>query len=190
MKRLLSPSVYAAVAAVLLLAACNPKVQFTEPMPPGRFDLPNIPRAFRGSIMMDDERWVMGKDTLWMGDGVLVNGEDFILRRMAGHLVFSQPVPETGHWEVFVINIEDGAFRLGSFDDGDAFLTRMGTLLEVPFERRKSQGTPGYGYALLDPSTKEFKAILKEGLYEADDQWIPLPRGEEVRPSRPTRRTN
>lgn len=190
MKRFFSPLPFVALAAACLLSACNPKVQFTGPMPPGRIDLPNIPRSFRGTILMEDERWDIGKDTLRVGDEVLVNGEDFLLRRMAGHLVLSQPVPETGHWEVYVMKIEDGAFRMGSFDDGDPFLTRMGTLLEVPFERRKSQGTPGYGYALLDPSTKEFKAILKEGLYDADEHWIPLPRGEAVRPSGARRPSN
>ena len=90
------------LVAVLLVTSCNPKVQFEEPMPPGRFNLPNIPRAFRGEIVDGDEVTRIGKDSIWMDDDVMVNGQDFLLRRMAGHLVMSQPVAETGHWEVFV----------------------------------------------------------------------------------------
>ena len=89
--------------AVLLFTACNPKVQFAEPMPPGRFNLPNIPRAFRGEIEDGDAVTRIGKDSVWMDDEVMVNGQDFLLRRMAGHLVMSQPVPETGQWEVVVL---------------------------------------------------------------------------------------
>lgn len=170
------------LVAVLLVTSCNPTVQFEEPMPPGRFNLPNIPRAFRGEIVDGDEVTRIGKDSIWMDDEVMVNGQDFLLRRMAGHLVMSQPVAETGHWEVFVVKREGDQFRLGYFNDDKRTLRRMTTLLEVPLEKARAEGTPGYGYVLLSPSSKEFKAILKQGLYEAGEETVPLPRGGVVKP--------
>ena len=170
------------LVAVLLVTACNPKVQFEEPMPPGRFSLPNIPRAYRGIIVDGDEVTRIGKDSIWLDDEVMVNGQDFLLRRMAGHLVMSQPVAETGHWEVFVLKREGDRFRLGYFNDEERTLRRMTALLEAPFEKARSEGTPGYGYVLLRPSKKEFKAILKQGLYTADGEGVLLPRGGVVRP--------
>ena len=171
------------LALALLVGACTPKVQFDEPMPPSRWNMPNIPKDFRGTFLNGEGEVDMriGKDTIFNGEQVLVNGEDFLLRRMAGHVVFSQPVPETGHWEVFVLRKEGDDMVLGSFKDDDAFLRRMATLLEEAPERQKSGGTPGYKYTLIRPSTKEFKAMLKERLYEEDDPQ-PLPRGGTVRP--------
>jgi len=179
-KHPLSPLLF--LVAVLLVTSCNPTVQFEEPMPPGRFNLPNIPRVFRGEIVDGDGVTRIGRDSIWMDDEVMVNGQDFLLRRMAGHLVMSQPVAETGHWEVFVVKREGDQFRLGHFNDDKRTLRRMTTLLEVPFEKARAEGTPGYGYVLLSPSSKEFKAILKQGLYEAGEETVPLPRGGVVKP--------
>ena len=72
MNPLSSPTVCLAVLA--LLTSCNPKVQFNEPMPPGRYNLPNIPKAFRGEIVDGDEVWSIGKDTVRIDDEVMVNG--------------------------------------------------------------------------------------------------------------------
>ena len=124
---------------------------------------------------------VIGKDTIRTQTETLVNGEDFLLRRMAGHLVLSQPVAETGQWEVIVLRKEGDEMVLGVFEDDDRFLRRMGTLLEVDPERLKAPGTPGYRYSLLRPTAKEFKVLLKEQLYEADDP-VPLPKGGTVKP--------
>jgi len=173
------------LSAVVSLMACHPKVQFEEPMPPGRFNLPNIPKAFRGEIVDGDDVWRIGKDTIGFADGVMVNGQDFLLRRMAGHLVMSHPVTETGHWEVIVLKREGDAFRTAGFEDDQAMLTRMATLLEAPLEHKKSGGYPEYSYVLLSPTAKEFRAILKEGLYELEEGAVPLPRGDKVRPSAP-----
>ncbi len=167
----------------MLFAACNPTVQFDGPMPPDRPNLPNIPKAFRGVITDGDMLYVIGKDTLRLGDEVLVNGEDFLLRKVARHLVFSRPVVETGHWEVVVFKKEGNTFFTGSFDGHDEPIARMQVLLEGGVERRKSEGTPGYSYFLLSPSTKEFKALLEEGLYDASGESCPLPNGGVVRPS-------
>ena len=166
----------------LALFSCTPKVQFNEPMPPGRMNLPNIPKAMRGVIIEDGERWEFGKDTLKMGDEVLVNGEDFLLRRMAGHIILSQPVVETGRWEVFPVRKTKDSMYLGYFEDHDVFLKRMSTLLSVTPEPEKSASKPSYRYHLLSPTAKEFKVILKERLYEEGDNGVPLPKGGEVRP--------
>jgi len=60
------------LTAVALLCSCAPSVQFPEPMPPGRINLPNFPKAMRGSIIEEELSSVIGKDTLRMGDEVLV----------------------------------------------------------------------------------------------------------------------
>lgn len=172
------------------LVSCNPKVQFSEPMPPARFNLPNIPKAYRGVIEDDDTRWQIGKDTIIMGEEVMVNGEDFLLRRMAGHLVMSQPVVKTGQWEVIVIKREGDFMRTGWFDDDDDFIRKAGILLDVPPAERKSNGTPGYSYYLLSPSAKAFKEMLKGGWYEANDEVVPLPRGGTVTPLGRTPQSN
>ena len=171
-----------ALLFTLALHSCTPKVQFNEPMPPGRMNLPNIPASMRGVIVEDGERWELGKDTLKMGDEVLVNGEDFLLRRMAGHIIVSQPVVETGRWEVFPVRKTKDSMYLGNFEDDDAFLKRMSTLLSVAPESEKSAGTPSYRYHLLSPTAKEFKVILKERLYDGGEDGLPLPKGGEVRP--------
>lgn len=171
------------LALTLLVGACTPKVQFDEPMPPSRWNMPNIPKDFRGTFLNEEGEVDMriGKDTIYDEGEVLVNGEDFLLRRMAGHVVCSLPVPETGHWDVLVLRKEGDDVVFGTFKDDDAFLRRMATLLEVAPERQKSGGTPGYKYTLIRPSAKEFKAMLKERLYKEDDPQ-PLPRGGTFRP--------
>ena len=178
------------MAVLTLLASCNPKVQFNEPMPPGRFNLPNIPKAFRGKIVDGDEVWSIGKDTVRIDDEVMVNGEDFLLRRMAGHVVMSQPVAETGHWEVFLLKREGDAFQTASFEDDETWLKQTATFMESPRERKKSGGKPGYSYWLLSPTAKEFRTVLKQGLYEMAEGSVPLPRGGQVRPSAPPPPTN
>lgn len=172
------------LTVAVALTSCNPKVQFSEPMPPGRLNLPNIPKAMRGVIYDGDsgDRWEMKKDTLLMGDEVMVNGEDFLLRRMAGHIILNKPVVETGHWEVIPIRKTKDSMFLGYFDDEETFLRRMATLLETAPEPLRSEGTPGYAYSLLSPSAKGFKTILKERLYSEDEDGAPLPKGGEVRP--------
>ena len=171
------------IAVALLVTACTPKVQFDEPMPPSRWNLPNIPKDYRGTFLdeVGQVETVIGKDTIRTGEDVMVNGEDFLLRRMAGHLVYSQPVPETGQWEVYVLRKEGEDMVLGAFKDNDAFLRRMATLLEVDPERLKAPGKPGYKYTLLRPSAKEFKTILKERLYE-EEAPKPLPKGGVIKP--------
>lgn len=171
-----------AVLITLALYSCTPKVQFNEPMPPGRMNLPNIPKAMRGVIIEDGERWELGKDTLKMGDEVLVNGEDFLLRRMAGHIILSQPVVETGRWEVFPIRKTKDTMYMGYFEDDDTFLKRMSTLLSATPEQEKSASKPSYRYYVLSPTAKEFKTILKERLYDGGEEGLPLPKGGEVRP--------
>ena len=42
------------LAVALLVTACNPTVQFDEPMPPSRWNLPNIPKAYRGTLLDRD----------------------------------------------------------------------------------------------------------------------------------------
>ena len=175
---------------IVLLTSCQPSMQFNEAMPPGRFDLPNIPRAFRGEIVDDDEVWRIGKDTIHIDDRVMVNGQDFVLRKMAGHLLLSQPVPETGHWEVIIIKRDKDEFRMGFFEDDDAVLKRMAILMETAPEPKTSTGKPGYRYVLASPTAKEFRAVLKEGLYELEDEGIPLPRGGRVMPPPPPPPTN
>ena len=61
-------------------------------MPPKRLNLPNIPKAFRGTIRDEVGAWQIGKETVSMGDTVLVNGVDFLLRKMAGSLIVNLPV--------------------------------------------------------------------------------------------------
>ena len=178
------------LSAVLLLSSCNPKVQFNEPMPPGRYNLPNIPKAFRGVIVDGDEVWTIGQDTVRMNDGVMVNGKDFLLRRMAGHVVMSQPVAETGHWEVLLLKRDGDVFRMANFDDDESWLRQTATFMESPRERMKSGGKPGYSYWLFSPTAKEFRTLLKEGLYDMEEDGVPLPRGGVVRPSAPTPPTN
>ena len=175
---------------IVLLTSCQPSIQFNEAMPPGRFDLPNIPRAFRGEIVDDDEIWRIGKDSIHMNDKVLVNGEDFVLRRMAGHLLMSQPVPETGHWEVMVIKRDGDQFRMGQFEDDDEVLKRMAILMETAPEPKTSGGKPRYRYVLVSPTAKEFRAVLKEGLYELEEDGMPLPKGGRVMPPPPPPPTN
>ena len=170
------------LTAVALLCSCAPSVQFPEPMPPGRINLPNFPKAMRGSIIEEDVSTVIGKDTLRMGDEVLVNGEDFLLRRMAGHVVFNKRVPETGHWEVIPIRQTKDSMILCKFDDNLEFLERVKSLLEVAPEPRNSVGPSGYDYILLSPSAKEFKVLLQERLYDDEEGGGLLPKGGEVRP--------
>lgn len=169
----------------LVLASCTPTVQFTEPMPPSRPNLPNIPKAYRGVIhhsgFLDDAVWQIGKDTIRVGDEVMVNGQDFLLRRMAGHVVLSMPVEETGHYEVIVLHDDGERLYPGEFKDGDPFVRRMGTLLTTPPQPLRTPGTAGRKYVLLAPTAKEFRTILKEGLYE-DLEGCPLPKGGVVRP--------
>ncbi len=185
----LFPSTALFIAVLTLLTSCNPKVQFNEPMPPGRYNLPNIPKAFRGEIVDGDEVWSIGKDTVRIDDEVMVNGEDFLLRRMAGHVVMSQPVAETGHWEVFLLKREGDVFRTASFEDDESWLRQTATFMESPRERKKSGGKPGYSYWLLSPTAKEFRTVLKQGLYEMAEG-VSLPRGGQVRPSAPPPPTN
>lgn len=158
------------IVLLLTLASCNPDVQFSEPMPPARFNLPNIPGAYRGVIEVDDERWEVGKDTIRHGDEVFVNGEDFLLRRMAGHLMFNQPIPSTGLWEVRVIRKEGAQRFVGAFDGNEAFLTRAQTLMEGRVVPRRSEGSPGYRYHEISPTAKEFRVMLKEGWYTTEDE--------------------
>ena len=173
----------------LCVASCKPTIQFEEPMPPSRWNLPNIPKAFRGEIRDGNEVWSIGKDTVRIEMNVagekdvttLINGEDFLLRRMADHLVVNQPVLKTGHWEVWVLRKEGDQMVMGEFEDDDAVLVRLATLLERAPEKKKSGGTPGYTYSLLSPSAKEFKTMLKEQLYEEGDA-VPLPRGGVITP--------
>lgn len=179
------PSV--AVLALLVVAGCTPKVQFSEPMPPNRPNLPNIPKAFRGIYLEEgmEEAIRIGKDTVWMDGDVFIHGEDFLLRKMAGHLVWSQPVEETGHWEVFVFPREGKEWGFGHFggmDGGetDEFIRRMSTLLETTPQRMTSPGTPGHKYHLISPTSREFRTILKEEIYRLDDQKFPLAKGETV----------
>jgi len=175
---------------IVLLTSCQPSIQFNEAMPPGRFDLPNIPRAFRGEIVDGDETWRIGKDSIHMDDKVMVNGQDFVLRRMAGHLLMSQPVPETGHWEVRIIKREGDEFLLGRFEDDDDVLKRMAILMETAPEPKTSGGKPSYRYVLVSPTAKEFRAVLKEGLYELEEDGMPLPKGGRVMPPTPPLPTN
>ena len=169
--------------AVLALVSCNPKIQFDEPMPPSRWDLPNIPKVYRGDYSSEGERWVVGKDTLWMEDEVMVNGVDFVLRKMAGHLIMSQPIPKTGNWEVLLIRREGDFFRLGSFEDEEVFLKRSQTMMPGRVVPKKSEGTPGYQYHLLSPSAKEFRTMLKEEWCSMEDHLTPLAKGGVVKPS-------
>lgn len=173
----------ATLGLALALSSCNPEVQFDGPMPPNRMNLPNIPGAFRGTIADDDVDYVIGKDTVLLGDEVLVNGEDFLLRKMAGHLVFSRPVVETGHWEVLVFKKEDGAFTMGEMKGHDESLARVQVMLERGMNQKRSEGTPGYKYTLVSPTAKEFKAMLQEGLFDFSGEPCPLPKGGLVRPS-------
>jgi len=168
---------------ILTGSSCNPKVQFAGPMPPSRWDLPNIPSAYRGEYGTGSDRWVVGKDSIFHDEGVLVNGEDFVLRKMAGHLVMSQPIPKTGNWEVLVIRREGDFFRLGAFEDNEAFLNQAQTLMPNKVVPMKSVGTPGYQYRLLSPTAKEFRHMLKEGWYVLDDERTPLARGGVVKTS-------
>ena len=125
---------------IVLLTSCQPSVQFNDAMPPGRFDLPNIPRAFRGEIVDDDEIWRIGKDSIHMNDKVLVNGED--RAPPDGSPADEQPVPETGHWEVMVIKRDGDQFRMGQFEDDDEVLKRMAILMETAPEPKTSGGKP------------------------------------------------
>jgi len=171
------------LAAVMALTSCNPTVQFSEPMPPGRLNLPNIPKAMRGVIADDGDKTVIGKDTLWIGDDVLVNGEDFLLRRMAGHIMMNKRVAETGHWEVLAIRKTKDSMYLCQFDDDSEFVQRTTALLEVAPETLTTEGKPGYKYSLLSPSAKEFKQLLQARLYSEDEEGACLlPKGVEVRP--------
>jgi len=176
--------------AVLALVSCNPKIQFDGPMPPSRWDLPNIPKVYRGDYSSESERWVVGKDSIWLDDDVMVNGEDFVLRKMAGHLIMSQPVPKTGNWEVHVIRREGDFFRLGVFEDEEVFLKRAQTLMPGRVMPRKSEGTPGYQYHLLSPSAQEFRSMLKEGWYSMEDALTPLAKGGVVKTSDLPRKSN
>jgi hypothetical protein len=168
---------------MLTLSSCNPKVQFDGPMPPSRWDLPNIPKVYRGEYGTDEERWIVGKDSIWLDDEIMVNGEDFVLRKMAGYLVMSQPVPKTGNWEVRVIRREGDAFRMGEFEDREVFLKRAQTLMPGRVMPKKSQGTPGYQYHLLSPSAKEFRAMLKGEWCAMEDQLTPLAKGGVIQTS-------
>ncbi len=170
------------LTVVLALASCTPKVQFSEPMPPGRINLPNIPKAMRGVIMDDGDPMVIGKDTLWTGEEVLINGEDFLLRRMAGHIIMNKLVEETGHWEVIPIRKTKDSMYLCQFDEEDAFLQRMTALLEVSPESRSTEGQFAYEYSLLSPSAKEFKQMLQGRWYAEEEGACPLPKGGEVKP--------
>jgi hypothetical protein len=182
MKNGMRHSLLILLAAVMALTSCNPTVQFSEPMPPGRMNLPNIPKAMRGVVVDDGDKTVIGKDTLWMGDDVLVNGEDFLLRRMAGHIMMNKRVPETGHWEVVPIRKTKDSMYLCQFDDDSEFVQRMSALLEVAPETLSTEDKPGYGYSLLSPSAQEFKQLLQERLYSDEEGACLLPKGGEVRP--------
>ena len=186
----MSPRYSLLILLAVLVASCNPSIQFEEPMPPSRWNLSNIPKVFRGEIRDGNEVWFIGKDTVRIerrvdgeleGEQTLVNGEDFLLRKMAGHLVVNQPVPETGHWEIRLFRKQGDEMVMGEFEDDDPVLVRLATLLEKAPLKKKSPGTPGYKYTLLSPSSKEFKAMLKERLYEEGDA-VPLPRGEVITP--------
>ena len=109
---------------------------------------------------------------------------------MVGHVVMSQPVTETGHWEVFLLKREGDVFRTATFDDDESWLKQTATFMESPRERKKSGGKPGYSYWLFSPTAKEFRTLLKEGVYDLEEGSVPLPRGGRVRPSAPPPQTN
>ena len=123
-----------------------------------------------------DEVWSIGKDTVRIDDEVMVNGEDFLLRRMAGHVVMSQPVTETGHWEVFLLKREGDVFRTATFEDDESWLKQTATFMESPREQKKSGASPGIPLA-LQPHGQGVPHLLKEGVYDLEEGSVPLPRG-------------
>ena len=169
----MSPRYSLLILLAVLVTACNPSVQFDEPMPPSRWNLSNIPKAFRGDVARPGRRvWFIGKARTpsapkTEGEQTLVNGEDFLLRRMAGHLVVSQPVAETGQWEVIVLRKQGTRWCWVNLKT-----TTPCWCASRPCWRRIRNieaGTPSYKYTLLSPSAKEFKVLLKEQLYEEGD---------------------
>jgi hypothetical protein len=174
----------------LVLVGCVPAVQFDEPMPPNRLNLPNIPRVFRGTIQDGTALWHIGKDTLQMGDTTLVNGVDFLLRKMAGALIVNSPVPETGEWQVMVIWNDEDQMRAHLFEEEPRLFYYADSALAIQREVKQTGGTFGWEYHLLSPSAAEFGDMVRQGLYAEAGRIYPLPNGGWVKPSEETRPTN
>lgn len=79
---------------------------------------------------------------------------------------------------------------MGQFEDDDEVLKRMAILMETAPEPKTSEGKPRYRYVLVSPTAKEFRAVLKEGLYELEEDGMPLPKGGRVMPPPPPPPTN
>ena len=172
------------------LASCVPSVQFSEPMPPKRVNLPNIPRAFRGTIQDEVGAWQIGKDTVSMGDTVLVNGVDFLLRKMAGSLIVNLPVPETGNYAVVVIQNDGVEMTAHTFEESPAFLGVADSILSVSRVTKQTEGTFGWEYHLLAPTAAEFGLLIEQGEMAHDGWPCPLPNGAVVTPSKKRPPTN
>jgi len=174
----------------MILASCVPSVQFSEPMPPKRLNLPNIPKAFRGTIRDEVGAWQIGKDTVSMGDTVLVNGVDFLLRKMAGSLIVNLPVPETGNYAVVVIQNDGVEMTAHTFEESPVFLGLADSILSVSRVTKQAQGTFGWEYHLLAPTAAEFGQLTQREKMAYDGWRCPLPNGAVVTPSKTRPPTN
>ena len=178
------------VVLSVVLFSCVPGVQFQEPMPPKRVNLPNIPKAYRGTIEDGNESWQIGKDTVVLGDSVMVNGVDFLLRKMAGALVVNFPVPESGAYGVCIIQNDGQEMTSHFFEEDEVLLSFVDSVLSAPREVKLTSGLLSWEYHLLRPTAAEFGQMLENRVYSEPNGSCPLPYGETVKPSAWIRPTN
>lgn len=178
------------VVLSVVLFSCVPGVQFQEPMPPKRVNLPNIPKAYRGTIEDGNGSWKIGKDTVVLGDSVMVNGVDFLLRKMAGALVVNFPVPESGAYGVCIIQNDGQEMTTHFFEEDEVLLSFVDSALSSPREVKQTSGLFSWEYHLLRPTAAEFGQMLENRVFSKANGSCPLPFGETVKPSAWIRPTN
>lgn len=166
------------VAVLTFMVACIP-VRFEQPQPMGVKDLSSFPEHLTGLYVEE------GNDTLLMtpngfeyGYGSpdstclkrILSPASAVLKKFKGDYVLS--MHEDNQWDVFLIRPTDDGFNLFLIDVNNkdrAILERLEKITAVK-EMKSPEGE--IEYYLINPSKREFKKIIKAGLFAKNERFF------------------
>jgi hypothetical protein len=149
-----------------LLFGCT-EVYFTEPQPLGTKALNEIPPEMQGRFIEPE-----GKDTVHVrtrgfdiGDDFMNLSDSMVVKYWKGFYFINMRDSKNGLWEVYAASKSAADKITVSFIDGEDE-KRMKQLGEICTVVSQTDSDGEIDYYILNPSAKEFKAILKENFFD------------------------
>ncbi|MGQ1948096.1 hypothetical protein ACT3CD_13455 [Geofilum sp. OHC36d9] len=162
----------------ILIVACS-EVRFESPQPKNVKEITKFPQKFIG-IFSDNEN----KDTLFISENGFRYGEDIkrlpdervVLKKTGDYYILSckeillgDDTTDLKGWDVLPFKMVDDTlivFYIDISDNDETMKTRFETILAKGIkEEIEKRDNDDFEYYLINPSKREFKTMLRDGLF-------------------------